>query len=231
MQLCVALDLEKKEDNLSLLQELKGLDLWAKVGLRSFIRDGAVFLDEIRKIDGNFKIFLDLKLYDIPYTMANAALECAKLDIDMLTVHLSSAKSALTALMQRLNALKKRPLIMGVSALTSFSEEEFLSVYNAPLKTQAIKLSAMGKESGIDGVVCSVFESLAIKENLGKDFLTLTPGIRLNKSDKEDQERVANAKEAKQNLSDFIVVGRPIYQAKEPREVVLELLKDCQCGR
>ncbi len=116
---------------------------------------------------------------------------------------------------------------MGVSALTSFSEEEFLSVYNAPLKTQAIKLSAMGKESGIDGVVCSVFESLAIKENLGKDFLTLTPGIRLNKSDKEDQERVANAKEAKQNLSDFIVVDRPIYQAKEPREVVLELLKDC----
>ncbi|WP_001175302.1 orotidine-5'-phosphate decarboxylase [Helicobacter pylori] len=227
MQLCVALDLEKKEDNLSLLQELKGLDLWAKVGLRSFIRDGAVFLDEIRKIDENFKIFLDLKLYDIPYTMANAALECAKLDIDMLTVHLSSGKIALTALMQRLNALKKRPLIMGVSALTSFGEEEFLSVYNAPLKTQAIKLSAMGKESGIDGVVCSVFESLAIKENLGKDFLTLTPGIRLNKSDKEDQERVANAKEAKQNLSDFIVVGRPIYQAKEPREVVLELLKDC----
>lgn len=227
MQLCVALDLEKKEDNLSLLQELKGLDLWAKVGLRSFIRDGAVFLDEIRKIDGNFKIFLDLKLYDIPYTMANAALECTKLEIDMLTVHLSSAKSALTTLMQRLNALKKRPLIMGVSALTSFSEEEFLMVYNAPLKTQAIKLSAMGKESGIDGVVCSVFESLAIKEALGQGFLTLTPGIRLNKNDKEDQERVANAKEAKQNLSDFIVVGRPIYQAKEPREVVLELLKDC----
>ncbi|WP_198929907.1 orotidine 5'-phosphate decarboxylase / HUMPS family protein, partial [Helicobacter pylori] len=133
----------------------------AKVGLRSFIRDGASFLDEIRKIDGNFKIFLDLKLYDIPYTMANAALECAKLDIDMLTVHLSSGKIALEILMQRLNALKKRPLIMGVSALTSFSEEEFLMVYNAPLKTQAIKLSAMGKESGIDGVVCSVFESLA----------------------------------------------------------------------
>ncbi len=170
---------------------------------------------------------MDLKLYDIPYTMANAALECAKLDIDMLTVHLSSGKTALTILMQRLNALKKRPLIMGVSALTSFSEEEFLSVYNAPLKTQAVKLSAMGKESGIDGVVCSVFESLAIKESLGKGFLTLTPGIRLNKSDKEDQERVANAKEAKQNLSDFIVVGRPIYQAKEPREVALELLKDC----
>ncbi|AFI05039.1 orotidine-5'-phosphate decarboxylase [Helicobacter cetorum] len=227
MQLCVALDLEEKKDNLSLLKELKGLDLWAKVGLRSFIRDGFVFLDEIKEIDENFKIFLDLKLYDIPYTMANAALECAKLDIDMLTIHLSSGKTAMQTLMQRLNTLKKRPLIMGVSALTSFSEDEFLSVYNAPLKAQAIKLSTIGKESGIDGVVCSVFESLAIKESLGKDFLTLTPGIRLNKSDKEDQERVANAREARENLSDFIVVGRPIYQAKEPREIVLELLKEC----
>ncbi|WP_104760718.1 orotidine-5'-phosphate decarboxylase [Helicobacter cetorum] len=227
MQLCVALDLEEKKDNLSLLKELKGLDLWAKVGLRSFIRDGFVFLDEIKEIDENFKIFLDLKLYDIPYTMANAALECAKLDIDMLTIHLSSGKTAMQTLMQRLNTLKKRPLIMGVSALTSFSEDEFLSVYNAPLKAQAIKLSTIGKESGIDGVVCSVFESLAVKESLGKDFLTLTPGIRLNKNIKEDQERVANAKEARENLSDFIVVGRPIYQAKEPREIVLELLKDC----
>ncbi|AFI03308.1 orotidine-5'-phosphate decarboxylase [Helicobacter cetorum] len=227
MQLCVALDLEEKDDNLKLLKQLKGLDLWAKVGLRSFIRDGSSFLQEIKEIDENFKIFLDLKLYDIPYTMANAALECAKLDIDMLTIHLSSGKSAMQTLMQRLDTLKKRPLIMGVSALTSFSEEEFLSVYNAPLKEQAIKLSAIGKESGIDGVVCSVFESLAIKESLGKDFLTLTPGIRLDKDDQEDQQRVANAKEAKSNLSDFIVVGRPIYRSNNPRETALKLLEDC----
>ncbi|WP_104713048.1 orotidine-5'-phosphate decarboxylase [Helicobacter cetorum] len=227
MQLCVALDLEEKDDNLKLLKQLKGLDLWAKVGLRSFIRDGSSFLQEIKEIDENFKIFLDLKLYDIPYTMANAALECAKLDIDMLTIHLSSGKSAMQTLMQRLDTLKKRPLIMGVSALTSFNEEEFLSVYNAPLKEQAIKLSAIGKESGIDGVVCSVFESLAIKESLGKDFLTLTPGIRLDKDDQEDQQRVANAKEAKNNLSDFIVVGRPIYRSNNPREIALKLLEDC----
>lgn len=223
MKLCVAFDLSSKKECLDLAQELKGLDLWIKIGLRTYLRDGFKLIEELKKIN-DFKIFLDLKIYDIPNTTADACEECAKLDIDMMNIHASVGKSAMQKAMNRLNSLKKRPLVLGVSALTSFDESEFYEIYKQKINEAVINLSKIAYENGLDGMVCSVFESLHIKKHTASNFLTLTPGIRPFNEDNEDQKRVADIKTAQENKSDFIVIGRPIYRAKNPRELCEKIL-------
>lgn len=223
MKLCVAFDVADKNECLNLAKMLKGLDIWVKIGLRSYLRDGAKLLDELRKID-DFKIFLDLKIYDIPNTMADTCEELAKLGVDMINLHASAGQSAMNEVMKRLNALAKRPLVLGVSALTSFDEASFLSIYGQSIERAVLQFSQMAFESGLDGMVCSVFESLAIKKATRESFLTLTPGIRPFNESKDDQARVADLTSAQANKSDFIVVGRPIYRALNPREVVEKIL-------
>lgn len=223
MKLCVAFDMADKNECLKLAKALEGLDIWVKIGLRSYLRDGVKLLDELRKID-DFKIFLDLKIYDIPNTMADTCEELAKLGVDMINLHASAGKFAMNEVMSRLNALKKRPLVLGVSALTSFDEVSFFEIYQQSIEKAVLQFSQMAFESGLDGMVCSVFESLAIKKATKENFLTLTPGIRPFNESKDDQARVADLASAKANKSDFIVVGRPIYKASNPREVVEKIL-------
>lgn len=225
MKLCVAFDLATKEECLNLAKELKGLDIWVKVGLRAYLRDGFKFIEEIKKIS-DFPIFLDLKIYDIPNTMADACEECAKLDVAMINIHASAGKIAMQEVMNRLNARAKRPLVLGVSALTSFDDENFYSVYKQNIEEAVINLSKLSYENGLDGMVCSVFESLAIKNNTGENFLTLTPGIRPFGENANDQKRVANLENARANKSDFIVVGRPIYKGENPRSLSEKILAE-----
>jgi len=125
VKVCVALDLPSREENLALLEQIKDFDVWIKVGFRSYIRDGKSFLDDIKSINPNFKIFLDLKLYDIPNTMADAAEEIAALGVDMFNVHASAGKKAMKEVMDRLSTLPSRPLVLAVTALTSFDEDGF----------------------------------------------------------------------------------------------------------
>lgn len=223
MKLCVAFDLSSFDECVNLAKELKGLDIWIKIGLRSYLRDGVRLLEEIKKID-DFNFFLDLKLYDIPNTMADACEELARLDVDMINIHASAGQRAMMSIMERLNKLNKRPLVLAVSALTSFDESEFKTLYNQDIKNAVRNFSKISYESGLDGMVCSVYESLLIKENTCKNFITLTPGIRPFKEDSDDQKRVANLQCAKENLSDFIVVGRPIYKAQDPRKICEDIL-------
>lgn len=225
MKLCVALDLASKDENLAIARALKGLDIWLKVGLRSYLRDGANFLNELKKID-DFKIFVDLKIYDIPNTMADAAEVISNIGADMINLHASSGLRAMSEVMNRLANLREKPLVLAVSALTSFSDDEFYEVYNQNIDEAVLKMSQNAKNAGLDGMVCSVFESLAIKKECGTDFITLTPGIRPFKENSDDQKRVANIVMAKQNLSDFIVVGRPIYKSFNPRETVEKILQE-----
>lgn len=222
MELVVALDLPSKEENLSLLEKLKGEDIWVKVGLRSFIRDGATFIEEIKSRYG-FKIFLDLKLYDIPNTMGDSVEEVCKLGVDMLTLHASSGKTALSECVKRASSYKKRPLLVAVTALTSFSDEEFREIYRDSIDSRANFFAKECEEARLDGVVCSVHESLHIKNSYS--LLTITPGIRLEKVD-DDQKRPATIANAKSSKSDFIVVGRPIYKAKDPLEVVRKIKEE-----
>lgn len=224
MKLCVALDMAKKDECLTLAKELKGLDLWLKVGLRAYLRDGAKFIEELKSIS-DFKIFLDLKIYDIPNTMADACEVVSRVGADMINIHASAGEVAMKTVMDRLNALPSRPLVLAVSALTSFDESGFKAVYNSSIKKSVVNMSQMAYASGLDGMVCSVYESLAIKEATSREFLTLTPGIRPFGEDNADQKRVADIATAVQNQSDFIVVGRPIYKANSPKEITQRILE------
>lgn len=227
MKLCVSLDLPSAKENLALVEQIKDFDVWLKVGFRSYIRDGKVFLEDLKKINPNFKIFLDLKLYDIPNTMADAAEEIANFGlVDMFNVHASSGVTAMKIVMDRIKDIPNKPLVLAVTALTSFDNEEFKTIYNENIDTKATKMAKDTFDSGIDGVVCSAFESLDIKNNTSKEFVTLCPGIRPFGEDSGDQKRVADIPFSKENLVDFIVVGRPIYKSENPKEVVKKILEN-----
>lgn len=226
MQLCVSLDNPSREANLELVKRLKDFDIWLKVGFRSYIRDGQEFLQELKAINPNFKIFLDLKLYDIPNTMADAAEEICKLPIDMFNVHASAGKDAMATVMDRIKDVPNRPLVIAVTALTSFDNDAFSYIYNEDIDAKATKFAKDTYESGMDGVVSSAFESLDIKNNTSKEFITLCPGIRPFGEDAGDQKRVADLKLAKEQQVDFIVVGRPIYKSEEPKKVVEQILQN-----
>jgi orotidine-5'-phosphate decarboxylase len=226
MKLCVSLDNPSREANLELVKKLKDFDIWLKVGFRSYIRDGKEFLEELKAINPNFKIFLDLKLYDIPNTMADAAEEICKLPIDMFNVHASAGKNAMATVMDRIKDVPNRPIVIAVTALTSFDNESFKYIYNEDIDQKATKFAKDTFEAGMDGVVSSAFESLDIKDNTQKEFITLCPGIRPFGEDAGDQKRVADLNLAKEQLVDFIVVGRPIYKAEDPASVVKRILEN-----
>lgn len=225
MELCVALDLSTKEENLALIEKIKEHDVWLKVGLRTYIRDGEDFLKAIKKINPDFKIFLDLKLYDIPNTMADSAESIMGLGVDMFNVHASAGKRAMKTVMERLSKYETRPIVLAVTALTSFSEDEFQDVYEKDIASKADQFAKDAMESGLDGVVCSAYESTSIKKITSRGFMTLTPGIRPFGEDAGDQKRVADVAFAKEAEVDFIVVGRPIYQSQNPSEIVARILE------
>lgn len=257
MNLVIALDLETLEQNLSLIKSLNSISnlkgdfgfdfavsktpkkskIWLKVGLRAFVRDGISGIEAIKKVC-DLPIFLDLKIYDIPNTMADAINECAKIGIDMLTIHASAGKRAMQEIMARLDKLDStKPLIMAVSALTSFSEVEFSEVYHTSIAQAVREFGDSCAKSRIDGMVCSVQECALIKQS-HPQLLTLTPAIRPqisqnepnknNPNKKDDQRRVASLQEAHSAGADFIVIGRPIYQSHSPQKTLQDILLQMQ---
>lgn len=234
MKLCISLDLPTANENIELVKKVNSYflensdtstEVWLKVGFRSYIRDGKEFLETLKGINESFKIFLDLKLYDIPNTMADAAQEIAQFGIvDMFNVHASAGKIAMQTVMQRIKDIPNRPLVLAVTALTSFDNENFKAIYNEDIETKAISFAKDTYDSGIDGVVCSAYESKNIKDNTSSSFITLCPGIRPFGEDAGDQKRVADIPFAKKELVDFIVVGRPIYKSETPNEVVSKII-------
>jgi orotidine-5'-phosphate decarboxylase len=225
MNLCVALDLPTAKENLELAERLKGYEMWLKVGFRTYIRDGKGFLESLKGINPNFKIFLDLKLYDIPNTMADASEEIAKLGVEMFNIHASAGEEAMKMVMERLTKYKNRPLVLAVTALTSFDNAGFKRIYGGDIETRAMEFAKMSYRNGLDGVVCSTFESRAIKGLTDRSFLTLCPAIRPFGEEAGDQKRVATIEVAKRELVDFPVVGRPIYRDINPAEKVKRILE------
>lgn len=227
IKLCLSLDLSTAEENLELVKQIKDFDVWLKVGLRTYIRDGKKFLEDLKAINPNFKIFLDLKLYDIPNTMADAAEEIAKFGlVDMFNVHASAGIEAMKTVMDRIKDIPNKPLVLAVTALTSFDNDSFKAIYNEDINTKATQFAKDTYSSGVDGVVCSAYESLDIKNNTSNEFITLCPGIRPFGEDSGDQKRVADIPFAKENLVDFIVVGRPIYKSEDSKSVVKKILEN-----
>lgn len=223
----IALDFPDKQATLDFLDRFTEKKPFVKIGMELFYSEGSEMVREIK--ERGHKIFLDLKLHDIPNTVERAMRALSKLKIDMCNVHASGSIEMMRAALRGLtNEDGTRPLLIAVTQLTSTSEEVMQKelLISETLPNTVIKYAKNTKEAGLDGVVCSPKESEFIHNACGKEFFTITPGIRFADAAKDDQVRVTTPAEAKKLGSDFIVVGRPITTAENPVEVYERCLKE-----
>lgn len=215
----IACDFKDKQDTLNFLDKFNDEKLFVKIGMELFYSEGPEIVREIKK--RGHKIFLDLKLHDIPNTVEKAMKSLSKLDVDMTNVHAAGTKDMMEAGLRGLTKEDgSRPILIAVTQLTSTSQERMQKelLINEPIEEVVMKYAENTKEAGLNGVVCSPLEVQAVKQRCGKDFITVTPGIRFAAKDAGDQVRITTPAKAKELGSDYIVVGRPITQAKNPVE-------------
>ncbi|TVU86549.1 orotidine-5'-phosphate decarboxylase [Pseudoalteromonas neustonica] len=219
----IALDYDDQQTALNFVKQLSPDTCRLKVGKEMFTYFGPAFVKEL--IDLGFDVFLDLKFHDIPNTVAKAVTAAAKMGVWMVNVHASGGVEMMTKAKQALEQFgDKAPLLIAVTVLTSMDENELkrLGVEKTPAE-QVIYLAKLAKESGLDGVVCSAQEAKQLKSLLGNDFKLVTPGIRPAGSDAGDQKRIMTPKQAIEDGSDYLVIGRPITQAADPVATLKEI--------
>ena len=223
----IACDFKDKEETLNFLNKFEDEKLYLKIGMELFYSEGPEIVREIKK--RGHKIFLDLKLHDIPNTVEKAMKSLANLDVDMTNVHASGTIKMMEA---GLRGLTKedgtRPLLIAVTQLTSTSQEvmEQDLLIKENIEDVVMHYAENSKKAGLDGVVCSPLEVQAVKRKCGKDFLTITPGIRFSTDSKDDQSRITTPAKAKELGSDYIVVGRSITKAENPQEAYRRCVED-----
>lgn len=223
--LIVALDLPTATEALGLVDELGEEADYFKVGSQLFTREGPALVRELK--DQGKRVFLDLKYHDIPHTVALAVEAAAELGIDMLTLHASGGTSMMKAARDAVGA--DGPTLVGVTLLTSFSASDVEEVWNKEIRSirdDVARLAGLAAEAGLDGVVSSAMEVEAVKRRHGPGFLVVTPGIRSAGERAGDQSRIATPADAVRAGADYLVVGRPIYEAKEPRAVFETILAE-----
>ena len=221
----VALDFSTREE---VMEFLKGFQepIYVKIGMELTYACGLDIVKDVRALGHH--IFLDLKLHDIPNTVKGGMKNLAKLDVDIVNLHCAGGIEMMKAAIQGLEegaVNGKRPLCIGVTQLTSTSKEAMNEELGIPGEVLdcVIKYAKNAKEAGLDGVVCSGHEARAIHEACGKDFLTVTPGIRLSDDSKDDQKRVATPAFAKEEGCDHIVVGRSITKSANPQQTYFDI--------
>lgn len=223
----IACDFKDKEETLNFLNKFENEKLYLKIGMELFYSEGPEIVREIKK--RGHKIFLDLKLHDIPNTVEKAMKSLANLDVDMTNVHASGTIKMMEA---GLRGLTKedgtRPLLIAVTQLTSTSQEvmEQDLLIKENIEDVVMHYAENSKKAGLDGVVCSPLEVQAVKRKCGKEFLTITPGIRFSTDSKDDQSRITTPAKAKELGSDYIVVGRSITKAENPQEAYRKCVED-----
>lgn len=213
----IACDFPSKEATLAFLDKFTGRKPYVKIGMELFYSEGPAIVKEIK--DRGHRIFLDLKLHDIPNTVEKAMAALSRLDVDMCNLHAAGTRDMMTAALRGLTREDgSRPLLIAVTQLTSTSQERMQEelLINEDLDKVVIKYAQNAKEAGLDGVVCSPLESGKIHDACGESFLTVTPGVRFADGDKGDQVRVTTPEKARELGSDYIVVGRPITKADDP---------------
>ncbi len=213
----VACDFNSKAEVMSFLDKFTGRKPYVKIGMELFYAEGPSIVREI-KARGH-KIFLDLKLCDIPNTVKKSMAVLSGLDVDMTNLHASGTCAMMEAALEGLTRPDgTRPLLIAVTQLTSTSEERMREdlLIDKPLPEVVMHYASNAKKSGLDGVVCSPREAQGVHEACGKDFVTVTPGVRFADGDIGDQVRVMTPAEAKRIGSNYIVVGRPITAAADP---------------
>ena len=224
----IALDFKDMKTSLEFLDKFDE-SLYVKVGMELFYGSGLEIIKEIKK--RGHKIFLDLKLHDIPNTVKKAMANLARLGVDIINLHAAGGSKMMAAALEGLtegSEGKDRPLLIAVTQLTSTSKE----MMNAEQRIEGevidsvVNYAKVAQSAGLDGVVCSPLEVIKVKENCGKEFVTVTPGIRLKSNNADDQVRITTPSMAREIGSDYIVVGRPITQAENPVEAYKQIKKE-----
>jgi len=213
----IACDFSSKEETLTFLDKFSGKKPYVKIGMELFYAEGPEIVREI-KARGH-QIFLDLKLHDIPNTVKKSMSVLSRLDVDMVNLHAAGTRAMMEAALEGVTRPDgSRPLVIAVTQLTSTSQERMQEelLISAPIDETVMHYAANAEKAGLDGVVCSPMEAGKVHETCGKQFLTVTPGIRFADGDKGDQVRVTTPAQAKEIGSDYIVVGRPITAASDP---------------
>jgi orotidine-5'-phosphate decarboxylase len=213
----IALDFDRGEKTLAFLDRFTEEKPFVKIGMELFYAEGAPILREIKR--RGHKIFLDLKLHDIPNTVKKAMSVLQKLDVDMVNVHAAGTIAMMQAAKEGLTRPDGTcPLLIAVTQLTSTSEERMREelLIERPLSEVVMHYAQNARQAGLDGVVCSPLEAGVVHQTCGADFCTVTPGVRFADGEAGDQVRVTTPAKAREIGSDYIVVGRPITQAEDP---------------
>ncbi len=222
-QIIVALDVANFEDAVKLVQLLPDVTFW-KVGLELFIAAGPEILSYLKR--ENKSIFLDLKLNDIPNTMAGACRSALKYEVDLITLHVSSGRAALEASLKSIKQSAKPPKLLGVTVLTSLSSQD-LSI-SQDISDYVLSLALLAKEVGLAGSICSPLELNKLRHSCGQDFLLICPGIRPSWSDAGDQKRTLTPSDALARGANYLVIGRPITGAVDPVSAWSKLVEELE---
>jgi orotidine-5'-phosphate decarboxylase len=214
-QLILALDLPTREEAFALLDRLDGSVHWIKVGLQLFTAYGPDFVREIA--DRGHRVFLDLKLHDIPNTVAKAVQSIAALPVEMLTLHTAGGPEMIRWAEQARAEHAPQLTLLGVTVLTSMNDQQLRQInVQAQAEEQVLHLARIAIDAGIRGLVCSPLELTPLRQAIGNDPVLVTPGIRPAGSASDEQKRILTPAQAAAAGSSFIVVGRPILQAEDP---------------
>lgn len=228
-RIIVALDFASVEEARRSVQQLKGHASYLKLGMELYYLAGPAFIYELK--EQGFKLFLDLKLHDIPNTVKGASRSLARLEVDMYNVHCAGGvkmmEAAREGMEQGLSAGQAKPSLIGVTVLTSTDQAMMnneLKIMGS-LENYVLYLASLSKQAGLDGVVCSPFEVPRIKKEIGDGFLAVTPGIRPSGTDANDQRRFTTPAEAVHLGADFMVIGRAITQAGDQGEAFEQIVR------
>ncbi|MBP5372605.1 MAG: orotidine-5'-phosphate decarboxylase [Clostridia bacterium] len=226
----IALDFENKEKTIEFLNKLGDERPFVKIGMELYYAEGPELVKEIKK--RGHKIFLDLKLHDIPNTVKKAMAVLSRMDVDICNLHAGGTANMMKAALEGLTRPDgTRPLLIAVTQLTSTDQKSMEDdiLIKEPIDKVVMHYALTAKNCGLDGVVCSPLEAKKVHDVCGKDFLTITPGVRFADGEVGDQKRVTTPAEARKIGSDYIVVGRPITQAADPLKAYLRCMEEF-CG-
>ena len=233
-RLIVALDVDTSEQAAALVRQLAGEVGMFKIGKQLFTHAGPQAVRQIQELGG--EIFLDLKFHDIPNTVAKAAIEATRLGVKMFNVHASGSLEMMRMTVKEVKRVcrqqkLRKPIMLAVTVLTSLNQDDLQRVgVERKVADQVVRLALLTKEAGMDGVVASPHEVADIRETCGRRFVIVTPGIRPSDGSRNDQQRVMTPQAAVRGGVDYIVVGRPIIEAKDPVAAARAIVADMQLG-